>query len=69
MCTIAALTVLREPVQLSAHIGGALNVGVTAGQIEEIITQMAMYSGFPAALNAMLVLDEALDSPAPGGPG
>jgi 4-carboxymuconolactone decarboxylase len=60
LCTIAALTVLREPVQLRAHIGGALNAGVTPGQLEEVITQMAMYAGFPAALNAMQVLDETL---------
>jgi 4-carboxymuconolactone decarboxylase len=66
MCTVAALTVLREPVQLRAHVGGALNVGVTPEQLEEIVTQMAMYAGFPAALNAMLVLDEALDRHASG---
>jgi 4-carboxymuconolactone decarboxylase len=69
MCTVAALTVLREPVQLRAHIGGALNVGVTQERIEEIITQMAMYAGFPAALNAMAVLDEVIASRAPGSPG
>jgi 4-carboxymuconolactone decarboxylase len=66
LCTVAALTVLREPVQLRAHIGGALHVGVTPGQLEEVITQMAMYVGFPAALNAMQVLDEALGSLSPG---
>jgi 4-carboxymuconolactone decarboxylase len=60
MCTVAALTVLREPVQLRAHLGGALNVGVTAERLEEVITQMAMYAGFPAALNAMAVLDEVI---------
>jgi 4-carboxymuconolactone decarboxylase len=69
MCTVAALTVLREPVQLRAHIGGALNVGVTQERIEEIITQMAMYAGFPAALNAMAVLDDVIASRAPGSPG
>ena len=69
MCTVAALTVLREPAQLRAHIGGALNVGVTQERIEEIITQMAMYAGFPAALNAMAVLDDVIASRAPGSPG
>jgi alkylhydroperoxidase/carboxymuconolactone decarboxylase family protein YurZ len=39
---------------------------VTPEQLEEIVTQMAMYAGFPAALNAMLVLDEALDRHASG---
>jgi 4-carboxymuconolactone decarboxylase len=62
MCTIAALTVLREPAQLRVHIGGALNVGITPEQITEVIRQMAMYAGFPAALNAMAVADECIDT-------
>jgi 4-carboxymuconolactone decarboxylase len=37
-----------------------LHVGVTPTQIVEVITQMAMYNGFPAALNAMEVADECL---------
>ena len=35
------------------HIHGALNVGVTPEQIVEVIIQMAVYAGFPAALNGM----------------
>jgi 4-carboxymuconolactone decarboxylase len=58
LCTIACLTALREPVQLRAHIGGALHVGVSPEEIVEAITQAAMYAGFPAALNAMAVADE-----------
>jgi 4-carboxymuconolactone decarboxylase len=58
LCTIACLTALREPVQLHAHIAGALNIGVTAREVVEVITQVAMYAGFPAALNAMAVADE-----------
>jgi 4-carboxymuconolactone decarboxylase len=60
LCTVAALTVLGHAAQLRAHIGGALHVGVTPDQIVEVITQMAMYSGFPPALNAMEVADECL---------
>jgi alkylhydroperoxidase/carboxymuconolactone decarboxylase family protein YurZ len=30
---------------------------------------MAMYAGFPAALNAMAVLDDVIASRAPGSPG
>jgi 4-carboxymuconolactone decarboxylase len=33
----------------------ALNVGCTREEIIEIITQMAVYAGFPAALNGMAV--------------
>lgn len=62
MCTVAALTVLREPTQLRVHIGGALNIGISPEQIIEVIRQMAMYAGFPAALNAMAVADECIDA-------
>jgi 4-carboxymuconolactone decarboxylase len=62
MCTVAALTVLREPAQLRVHIGGALNIGILPEQIIEVIHQMAMYAGFPAALNAMAVADECIDT-------
>jgi hypothetical protein len=40
------------------HIHGALNVGVSRQEIIEIIIQMAVYAGFPAALNAMYVAKE-----------
>ena len=39
--------------QLKVHIHGALNVGCNREEIVEIIIQMAVYAGFPAALNAM----------------
>jgi alkylhydroperoxidase/carboxymuconolactone decarboxylase family protein YurZ len=58
LCTISALTVLGQTTQLRAHIGGALNVGVAPATIAAVIEQMAMYAGFPAALNAMQVADE-----------
>ena len=54
MLTVAALTVLGYPqAELKDHIRGALNVGCTADEILEIILQMAVYAGFPAALEAV----------------
>jgi 4-carboxymuconolactone decarboxylase len=54
MLTVAALTVLGYPqAELKDHIRGALNVGCTPDQILEIILQMAVYAGFPAALEAV----------------
>jgi 4-carboxymuconolactone decarboxylase len=57
--TITALTTLgnAQP-QLKAHIHGALNVGCTRAEIVEVIMQLAVYAGFPAALNAMLIAKE-----------
>ena len=54
MLTIAALTVLGYPQsELKEHIQGAMNVGCTREEILEIILQMAVYAGFPAALEAV----------------
>ncbi|MGA2783966.1 MAG: carboxymuconolactone decarboxylase family protein [Candidatus Bathyarchaeia archaeon] len=54
IATVAALTALgNAKPQLKAHINGAMNVGCTRQEIIEIITQMAVYAGFPAALRAM----------------
>jgi len=57
--TVAALTALGhcQP-QLNVHINGALNVGCKPEEIVETIIQMAVYAGFPAALNAMFVAKE-----------
>ncbi|CAA0104033.1 Uncharacterised protein [Zhongshania aliphaticivorans] len=53
IATVAALTAMgnAEP-QLKVHIHGALNVGCSPEEIVEIIIQMSVYAGFPAALNA-----------------
>lgn len=59
--TIAALTALgnAQP-QLKVHIEGALNVGCKPQEIVEVILQMAVYAGFPAAINALNVAREVL---------
>jgi 4-carboxymuconolactone decarboxylase len=59
IATVAALIALgyARP-QLRSHIRGALNVGWTKRQIVEIIIQMTVYTGFPAALNALSVANE-----------
>jgi 4-carboxymuconolactone decarboxylase len=54
IATVAALTALgTAQAQLVAHIEGALAVGVTRQEIVEVIIQMALYGGFPAAMNAV----------------
>lgn len=53
IATVAALAALGNAApQLKVHIHGALNVGCSPEEIIEIIIQMAVYAGFPAALNA-----------------
>ena len=54
MISVAALTALGTAgPQLRVHIAAALNVGCTRQEIVEIIIQMAVYAGFPAALNGV----------------
>ncbi|AMP69727.1 carboxymuconolactone decarboxylase family protein [Ralstonia solanacearum] len=54
IATIAALTALGNAApQLKVHIEAGLNVGLTREAITETILQMALYAGFPAALNGM----------------
>lgn len=52
--TIAACTALgtARP-QLKVHVHGLLNVGGTQDEVVETIMQMAVYAGFPAALNGI----------------
>lgn len=56
---VAALTALGNAApQLKVHIHGALNVGCTREEVIEIIMQMAIYAGFPAALNGLFAAKE-----------
>jgi 4-carboxymuconolactone decarboxylase len=61
--TIAALTALgnAQP-QLKTHIAGALKMGCTRQEIVEVILQMAVFAGFPAASNALSVAREVFAS-------
>jgi 4-carboxymuconolactone decarboxylase len=56
---VAALTALGNATpQLKVHIHGALNVGCTKQEVVEIMMQMAVYAGFPAALNGLSAAKE-----------
>lgn len=60
IATIAALTAMANArPQLEAHIVGGLNVGLTREEIIEIIMQMAVYAGVPAALNGLMAARKA----------
>jgi 4-carboxymuconolactone decarboxylase len=59
IATVAALTALGTATpQLKVHIHGALNVGLARAQVLEVIIQMAVYAGFPAALNGIFAAKE-----------
>ena len=59
IATIAALTALGNAApQLKVHIQAGLNVGLSREEIVETIMQMAVYAGFPAALNGLFAAKE-----------
>jgi 4-carboxymuconolactone decarboxylase len=58
MLAIAALTALNRPEQLRAYITAGLNTGLTRSEVCEIILQMAVYAGFPAAIQGFAVANE-----------
>ena len=59
IAVVAALTALGNAVpQLKVHIHGALNVGCTRQEVVEVIMQMAVYAGFPSALNGLFAAKE-----------
>lgn len=61
IATVAALTSLGNCApQLKVHLNAALNVGCNEEELKEVIIQMSVYAGFPAALNGMFAFKEVL---------
>ena len=59
IATVAALTALGNAApQLKVHIHAALNVGCTRTAVVETIMHMAVFAGFPAALNGLYAAKE-----------
>ncbi|WAH37469.1 carboxymuconolactone decarboxylase family protein [Alicyclobacillus dauci] len=60
IATVAMLTVLGRETQLRVHINAALNVGLSAEEIEETIIQTVPYAGFPTAINGINILKDVV---------
>lgn len=68
IAVVAALTALGNAApQLKVHIHGALNVGCSRDEVIEVIMQMAVYAGFPAALNGLFAAQEVFAERAAAG--
>jgi len=52
LVTVAALVATHRPMQLKTHVARALKNGVTKAEIAEIVTHLAFYAGWPAAMTA-----------------
>jgi 4-carboxymuconolactone decarboxylase len=58
LITVAALVALNRPDQLRFHLGRAVENGVRAEELIEVITHLAFYSGWPNAMTAMTIARE-----------
>ena len=58
LMVVAMLAATGKAGPLRAHIAGALNHGASAAQVIEAIRMVAVYAGFPAALEAWPVMEE-----------
>jgi 4-carboxymuconolactone decarboxylase len=61
LITCAVLTALYRPEQLRFHVSLALANGVKREELAELITHVAFYAGWPAAVQAAQVADEVLN--------
>lgn len=62
IATVAALTAMGTAApQLKVHLHGALNVGCSRQEIIEVMIQMAVYAGFPAALNGLFLAKDVFN--------
>jgi 4-carboxymuconolactone decarboxylase len=58
LITVAALVTLSRPDQLRTHLARALDNGVTQDELVELITHLAFYAGWPAAMSAAVLAKE-----------
>jgi 4-carboxymuconolactone decarboxylase len=58
--TLTALAVLRQEEELAMHVRAALRNGLTPAQIREVLLQVAVYAGVPAANRAFAITQRVL---------
>ena len=59
LVVIAILTALGQEAELAFHVPAGLNHGLTREEIEEIMTHLCLYAGFPRAVDGMRAAREA----------
>jgi 4-carboxymuconolactone decarboxylase len=60
IATVAALIALYRPKELSFHLRVARDNGVTRDELAALITHVAFYGGFPAAMSASTIAAQTL---------
>ncbi len=62
LITVAALCALHRPNELRLHIERGLANGLSRAEIAELIMHMAIYGGFPVAVEGMRIAREVFDA-------
>ena len=62
LITVAGLVCMVRPEQLRSHLERAMANGVTRDEISELITHLAFYGGWPAAMTATTIAGEVFDA-------
>ena len=62
LITVATLVALGRERQLRGHLERALGNGVTKVEIGELITHLAFYAGWPAAMSAANIAKEVFEA-------
>ena len=60
MITLAMLAALRQEEELAMHVRAAVRNGLTPEQIQEVLLQVAIYAGVPAANRAFAIASQVL---------
>lgn len=58
LINLAMITALNRPHEVKMHIKGAINNGLTKDQIKEVLLQVAIYCGVPAAVDSFRLARE-----------
>ncbi|MBX9631988.1 MAG: carboxymuconolactone decarboxylase family protein [Burkholderiales bacterium] len=61
MLNLAMLSALNRPHELKMHVAGALRNGLTKDEIREVLLQVAIYCGVPAAVDSFRTAREAIN--------
>ena len=64
MITLTALAALGRDNELAMHVRAALRNGLTPAQIQEVLLQVAIYAGVPAANHAFSIAARVLNETA-----
>lgn len=61
LINIAMLSALNRPHEVEIHLRGAINNGCSPEEIREVILQVAVYCGVPAAIDTMKIAKRILE--------